>query len=162
MERRELIKQLGLGSISLLMPAAILKEKSPSELWVQKIKIYDNFLKGVMYYDLIPCLSQIQVGDRVLLQRQAQHRYDRFAIGVQWKDKFLGYLPAYENIVLANLLDAGAELEAMITYKGDLHHVGIGVWIHLALPPQSPDPQLSQQAADSVEDLYRRHRIFVK
>ncbi|MBN7812453.1 hypothetical protein J0A68_15980 [Algoriphagus sp. H41] len=77
------------------------------------------------------------------------------ALQWEWNRYFLGYLPAYENIVLANLLGAGTRLIAMVTAKHSLYEVGIGVWTDLILSGQGANTGLSYQAADEVEDRYR-------
>jgi hypothetical protein len=161
MERKDFLKNLGLGGVSLFIPGLSPGEEM-GKLTTQKVKIYDNYLKGGMYYDLLNCIKEIHLGDQVTLERKTAHRYDRFAIGLRWKGNFLGYIPAYENIVLANLMDVGVELEAMITYKASVHEVGIGVWAYLVVPYTPPATPLTEKPADRIEDLYRKHRIITK
>lgn len=76
-------------------------------------------------------------------------------MGVEWGESFLGYLPVYENIVLANLLDVGASLTAIITAKYSLFEVGTGIWADLIASGQEVHSGLSDQAADEVVDRYR-------
>ncbi|MFC4870525.1 HIRAN domain-containing protein [Negadavirga shengliensis] len=155
-DRKEFLKVIGLGGSSLVLPLAGPGPDLLTGLMAQSVKIYDNYLKGVEYYDLGKCLKQIHVGDDVVLTRFADHRHDRFAIGVTWEKFFLGYLPAYENIVLANLMDAGAVLKAMVTAKQSFHRVGIGVWTDLIVHHPNASKKLSDGAANDVDDWYRR------
>lgn len=153
--RKEFLKTMGLGTVSLFIPGISPKPGLLAQLIAQPVKIYDNYLRGVQYYGLGQCLGDIKVGDQVELKRFPDHRHDRFAVGVEWDRYFLGYLPAYENIVLANLLDAGARLTAMVTAKHSLYEVGIGIWADLIVSGVGANTGLSNRAADEVEDRYR-------
>ncbi len=153
--RKEFLKAAGLGGISLILPGLAPKQELVNPLLSQPIKIYDNYLRGIQYYDLGKCLDEIRVGDGVKLKREAGNVHDRFAVGVEWGRNFLGYLPAYENIVLANLLDSGVKLSAMVTAKHSFREVGIGVWADLIVTDPASQTGLSDRAADEVEDRYR-------
>ena len=154
--RKEFLKTMGLGGVSLILPGMVPKPDLVSGIISQPIKIYDNYLRGVQYYELGKYLDELNVGDGVSFTRFPEHEYDRFAVGVTWQGHFLGYLPAYENIVLANLLDAGVRLSGMVTAKHSLQEVGIGVWAELITSGPGNGAKLSDTAADEVEDWYRR------
>jgi len=110
LDRKEFLRVIGIGGSSLVVQGVLSASSLPTGLLAQPVKIYDNYLRGVQYYDLGKYFQEIKVGDDLLLERFADHQYDRFAVGVRWKSHFLGYLPAFENIVLANLIDAGTSL----------------------------------------------------
>ena len=154
--RKEFLKTMGIGGVSLILPGMVPKPDLVSGIISQPIKIYDNYLRGVQYYELGKYLDELNVGDGVSFTRFPEHEYDRFAVGVTWQGHFLGYLPAYENIVLANLLDAGVRLSGMVTAKHSLQEVGIGVWAELITLGSGNGAKLSDTAADEVEDWYRR------
>ena len=153
--RKEFLNTMGLGTVSLFTPGISPRPGLLTQLIAQPVKIYDNYLRGVQFYGLPECLGDIKVGDHVELKRFPDHKHDRFAVGVEWDRYFLGYLPAFENIVLANLLDAGARLTAMVTAKHSLYEVGIGVWTDLIVSGHGANTGLSDQAADEVDDRYR-------
>lgn len=157
MDRKEFLKFFGIGGVGLVLPNA--SQLPASGLLSRPVKIYDNYIKGVGYYDLGKCFREVKVGDMVVLQRFQDHQYDRFALGVRWKGFFLGYLPAFENIVLANLMDAGAELHAMVTAKHSFHELGVGVWAELILNKEESPNKLSDTQADNIGDIYRRGRF---
>ena len=57
----------------------------------------------------------IAVDTPVQLKRNLENPYDQFAIKVMCQEKQIGYIPAYENIVLANLLNQGVVLSASVS-----------------------------------------------
>ena len=158
MDRKDFLKFLGIGGTGLVLPNTPLP--TGSGLLLRPVKIYDNYLKGLQYYDLGKCFKATKVGDMLVLQRFPDHRYDRFAIGVQWNNFFLGYIPAFENIVLANLMDAGAELRAMVTAKNSFHEFGVGIWTDLVVSGDESTNKLSDTQADNVGDVYRKGSLY--
>ncbi|MDN3667744.1 HIRAN domain-containing protein [Echinicola jeungdonensis] len=156
LNRKEFLKSAGLGGISLILPGSSPKAELVTNLIAKPIQIYDNYLLGVQYYSLNKCFGKIRAGDLVILEQFSEHEHDRIAVGVKWENMFLGYLPAYENIVLANLMDAGARLNAMVNAKLSLHQFGIGIWTNLIVPEKEATEKLSNKAADDVDDGYRR------
>ncbi|UCS91858.1 HIRAN domain-containing protein [Echinicola marina] len=160
-DRKEFLKVIGLGSANLILPPLAAQPNYNPHLLSQSIKIYDNYIKGVQYYDLGKCMKLIKPGDKVGLKRFADHKYDRFAIGVEWEKYFLGYLPAYENIVLANLMDAGGKLEGMITSKGSIYEVSIGIWTEIIINSNAATSEkLNELPADKVDDIYRSNNFY--
>src|SRR5690606_8548561 len=108
--RTDFLKSIGLGAGGLILPAkGLISTKS--------VKIYDNHIRGLMHYDFNEIEDNIQAGDEVHLVRESTNIYDSFAIQVNRGDKRLGYIAAYENIVLANMMDAGVGLSAYISHK---------------------------------------------
>lgn len=47
--RKEFLKTMGLGSISLIIPGVSLRPDLITQLVAKPIKIYDNFLRGGQY-----------------------------------------------------------------------------------------------------------------
>lgn len=153
MNRIDFLKSLGLGAGGLILPAnGLISTKS--------VKIYDNYIRGLMHYDFNEIEDNIQAGDEVHLVRESTNIYDSFAIQVNRGDKRLGYIAAYENIVLANMMDAGVDLSAYISQK-DLKRpaqewLAIEVFAELVIPTQQlVDSVLAQHRADDAPDVYR-------
>lgn len=108
MDRTRLLKFLGLGTSGLILPInGLINTKSG--------KIYDNYIRGLMHYDFQKIKDGIQNGDEVQLVREPTNIYYSFAIQVNSDKERLGYLAAYENIVLANMMDSGVGLRAYIS-----------------------------------------------
>lgn len=72
-------------------------------------------LAGSQYYAVAEIWHEIRVGDRLTLTREAENRYDRNAIRVDWNGRKLGYVPRAENRAVAAALDSGEKLEARIS-----------------------------------------------
>ena len=63
--------------------------------------------------------TQIRVGDRLTLVREADNRHDRRAVRVEWQGQPLGYLPRAENRAVSRALDAGERLEGRVLQLRD-------------------------------------------
>ena len=80
-----------------------------------KILVQSSPLAGSQYYGAKRLRSEIRVGDRLTLTREADNRHDRNAVRVDWNGQPLGYLPRRENRAVAQALDAGEALEARVS-----------------------------------------------
>lgn len=154
MERSEFIKVLGLGAAGLLLPdTAMLSSK--------KVKIYENYIKGIAHYRFKKVGTKLKEGDSVYLKREPGNLYDSFAIEVYHGDNKLGYIAAYENIALSNLLDQGVEMPAVISKinrTGTLYNeVAIEVFAQVIIhnPGIIPSANLAKPA-DEADDIYRK------
>lgn len=113
-----------------------------------------------MYYDFKKIKDDIKEGDEVQLMCEPTNMYDSFAIQVNRDKERLGYLAAYENIVLANMLDTGVGLRAYVSQK-DLTRsaqewLAIEVFAELVIPTQKLlDSVLAANRADDAPDIYR-------
>lgn len=152
MKRNIFIKSLGLAGLGLVLPTGI--QGAGSGVLIRPVKIYDNHIKGTHYYAYRSCFMDIQVGDVILLKRVTKHQHDSFAIEVYWQKKKLGYVPAFENVVLANLMDAGVKLESRVTGVPNSYSLAIGIWADLILNGNAEAP-LTRAPADEAEDIYR-------
>ncbi len=112
------------------------------------------------YYHHKGLKDELKEGDELVLERDLDNVYDAFAIKVLYKDKQLGYLKAYENIVLANLIDQGAELKGFIS-KIEVNRnlsetLAIEIFAELILPQSSIiKTTLTEKRANDANDLYR-------
>jgi hypothetical protein len=110
MNRLTFLKGLGLTAVAA--PSLVLSEITHSNK--SELIIYESFLRGTYYYDMLHVFDKISINDMLILKREPTNKYDYFAIEVYFGSTKLGYLPAYENVVIANLLDAGKELKAYV------------------------------------------------
>lgn len=154
MQRKDFLKNMGFASMGLMIP------KFPEAIERKPIKIYDNYIRGITHYRFNSLKRIIKAGDELILEREVQNAYDRFAIAVFFQSHKLGYLPAYENIVLANMMDAGANLSAFVSNidKGRTHYesLAVEVYAHLVIPYESViQTDLSDKRADDAIDQYR-------
>ncbi len=154
MNRSDFLKTLGLGAGGLILPAN-------SFINTKTIKIYDNYVKGLSHYHFHKLKSEVKVGDEVQLKRDAENIYDSFAIQVNFAESRLGYISAFENIVLANMMDYGVNLKAYISQK-DLSRkyyewLAVEIYAELVIPSQKliDNVLLEQRASDAI-DIYRK------
>ncbi len=153
MKRSEFLKSFGLASAGLILP------NTNNVLSHKPIKIYDNYVKGVHHYPLHSILPKIKVGEPLLLYRDLENKYDRFAIRVLYNSHKIGYIAAYENIVLANLMDYGADLFAFVSKRK--HHtkyqaISVEIYTTIVLNNSKVIPtDLLEKRADDAEDIYR-------
>lgn len=102
-------ENLGLALIFwLFLPAAARAESI-------KILVQSSPLAGSQYYGAKHLRSDIRIGDRLTLTREANNRHDRNAVRVDWKGQKLGYVPRAENRAVAQALDSGEVLEARVS-----------------------------------------------
>lgn len=153
MKRSEFLKSLGLGAGGLILP-------STSFLNTQKVKIYDNYVRGLIHYDFKKIRKELKEGDELQLIRESTNRYDGFAIRVNFGEKRLGYIAAFENVVLANMMDTGVNLKANISeisHNGNIYSaLAVEVYAELIVPnPKFIDEINKPERADDSPDEYR-------
>lgn len=153
MKRKDFLINLGLGAVgltSLSFGEAINRKQ---------VKIYDNYLRGVFACDYSKVKFVLKKGDTVRLVREPNNNYDRFAIAVYYNKTMLGYIAAYENIVLANMLDSNVNLNAVINYlhlqEESNKSVAVQVFCDLVSPTPLLIKELEKRADDEV-DIYRK------
>lgn len=154
MNRSDFLKSLGLGVAGIVLP-------QNSFISVKTIKIYDNYIKGLSHYHFHNLKYELNKGNEVQLKREPENIYDSFAIQVNYSEYRLGYISAFENIVLANMMDYGVHLKAYISQK-DLSRkhsewLAVEVYTELVIPSQKLiDTVLLKQRASDVHDIYRK------
>ena len=113
MQRKEFIRA-GILTGAGLSIAKIVSASERNNLNMNPICIYDNYLKGTIYYQ--EALQKIDFTEPLSpkLEREPNNKYDHFAIAVYVQGRKIGYLPAYENVVTAKMLDAGVETQVFI------------------------------------------------
>lgn len=154
MNRSEFIKSLGLGASGLILPKNLLARSN--------IKIYDNYVRGLQHYNYQKIKQKIKEGEDLRLIREQENLHDAFAVQVFYKELKLGYLPAYENIVIANMLDANANLSAKVSYHKEegnpykMETLGIEIYAEIITPTPQLITELQNKRADEVVDIYRK------
>lgn len=168
MDRATFLKIMGAGAGSFLL-AGLDTQMESLRYDLKKVKIYDNYVRGVNFRKDDFLSVNLKVNDPLVLSREADNKYDRFAIKVLKNDRFLGYIAAYENITLALLMDQGVHLDASVSnviepinYKKYLNKVfSVQVFAKLLVPfDYLGTTNLEQKRADDVKDIYRRGKII--
>lgn len=162
MNRPDFLKLIG-GTASSFFLGHLAFGKEQIAMERKTIVIYDNFVRGTNFYRKNYFTSQPKQNEKVTLKRDAENIYDSFAIGVFLNDLQLGYLAAYENIVLANLLDSGVKLEAYVSEvkllsdkKDILQNVfSVCVCAELMVPISLNENKIDKRA-DEATDVYRK------
>lgn len=163
MDRATFLQIIGIGSGSFLFSGLDARMES-LRYDLKKIKIYDNYVRGVNFRKNDFLVADLQVNDSLQLVREADNQYDRFAIKVLKNNRFLGYIAAYENITLAMLMDQGVRLEASVSkvrkqldMKTYLDKVfSVQIFTKLLVPfDHLQVNDLGKERADDVIDGYR-------
>ena len=154
MNRSEFLKVFGLGTTGLIVPNTI---------WSQKpIKIYDNYIKGLTHYQFETIRKQLAVGKELILKREHANKYDSFAVEVYCNEHKLGYLAAYENIAIANMLEQGVKFSVFVsklTSNPDKVFDGLAIEIYTNIVIETPkiiETDLLEKRADDAHDQYRK------
>lgn len=156
MKRKDFLTTLGLTSASVLLP-------SNGFINEELINIYDNYIAGVQFYDFKIVETEIAEGDELLLVREQENKYDSFAVAVKYNNFKIGYLPAYENIVVANMLDKEVRLKAFVSQLNtQAYNSYRSVAVQIFAPLVTPTKKLVElievsQRADDYKDKYRNY-----
>lgn len=88
-----------------------------------EIFLMDCHIAGTSHVDDMDALFPgLQIGQKLLLRREASNEHDGLAILVLTEsNQKLGYIPRAQNEVISRLLDAGKMLFGRITFKEDEH-----------------------------------------
>ena len=153
MKRTDFLKLVATSSGSFLLSGASLAGQN-LQFQLQKVVIYDNYISGMQHYKNHFDKLNLKLGQTVALKREPDNIYDAFAIKILVQDIQIGYISAYENVVLANLMDKGVVLNANISklntksvnkYMQDVMSVKIETQLMIPIQP-----------ADDIIDAYRQ------
>lgn len=168
MDRATFLKVMTAGAGSFLFSG--LEAKAENVRYdLKRIKIYDNYVRGVHFRKNDFLADLPKVNDVLQLEREADNIYDRFAIKVLKDGRFLGYIAAYENITLALLMDQGVQLEASVSKVADdiadskyLDKVfSVQVFAKLLVPfDHLKVSDLEKERADDAVDVYRKGKMM--
>ncbi len=99
----------------------------------REILLFDSYVAGTSHIKDESVFDDIKVGDRLILQREPDNRFDENAILVLDKEKRkMGYIPEKDNIVFTRLMDAGKYLIAKIDRigpKGSFRQISISIYL---------------------------------
>jgi hypothetical protein len=98
----------------LLLPSALLCLALPAHGESIKVLVQSSPLAGSQYHAVAKVWSELRVGQRLELVREAGNAHDRNAVRVDWQGQALGYVPRAENRAVAAALDGGQRLEARV------------------------------------------------
>ena len=98
-----------------------------------EILLFDSYVAGTTHIKDETVFDEIKIGDKLILQREPENRFDENAILVlDDKNRKLGYIPEKDNIVFARLMDAGKYLIAKIDRiepKGSFRQINISIYL---------------------------------
>jgi len=99
----------------------------------KEILLFDSYIAGTTHIKDESVFDEIKVGDKLILQREPDNRFDENAILIlDGKSRKLGYIPEKDNIVFARLMDAGKYLTAKIediSFKGSFRQIDINIYL---------------------------------
>lgn len=162
MKRKDFLRITTSGS-AFLLGGALLPDLSYD---LKRVTVYDNYIKGVRHYLKRDDAIAFKQEHQVHLEREASNENDRFAVRIVYKGRKIGYVAAFENVVIANMMDHGVELEAEISEVNPAPNqylsnaIGIRVSAQLMVPIHKlEENDLTAERADDVVDEYRRYKI---
>ncbi len=98
-----------------------------------EILLFDSYVAGTTHIKDESVFDDIKGGDKLILQREPENRFDDNAILVlDSKRRKLGYIPEKDNVVFARLMDAGkyliAKVDRMET-KRSFRQINISIYL---------------------------------
>ncbi len=112
MERRDILKSLGISVLGLLSGQSLATAERP------RVFLIEVAVAGLFYYDgnRDEILQSLLIGDSLVLRREANNIHDSNAIEIYSKNLLkLGYIPRQHNTILAALLDQNITLSAEVS-----------------------------------------------
>ena len=98
-----------------------------------EILLFDSYVAGTSHIKDESVFDDIREGDKLILQREPENRFDENAILVlDGKKRKLGYVPEKDNIVFTRLMDAGKYLIAKVKShepKGAFRRINISIYL---------------------------------
>ncbi len=98
-----------------------------------EIMLFKTYIAGITHLDDDEPVDKLETGDKLILKRQPENRFDENAILVlDQKERKLGYVPEKDNIVFTRLMDAGKYLTAkVVDINDDNYFRKVGIEIYL-------------------------------
>ncbi|MGN1422101.1 MAG: HIRAN domain-containing protein [Oscillospiraceae bacterium] len=100
---------------------------------MKEVFLLSTFVAGTTHVKNRSVFEEIKEGDKLILKREPDNRFDELAILVLAQSgKKLGYVPEKDNPVLARLMDAGKKLTAAIetiSVKGKYYSISIDIML---------------------------------
>ena len=114
MNRRKFIRLM--AAMPLLAVNIKAQAKDQSTLLLQ------TNVAGFRYYEGQRIWSGLDTNRPLILSREPHNPYDDKAIAIYWKSEKLGYIPRENNTVIANIIDQGLKVRALIHEKRKTAH----------------------------------------
>lgn len=120
MRRIEFLKHLLLGVAGLSLPglsvAAAQKPKNhrPAPAPVKYVRLINFYIAGYQYHQGRKVEHLLKPSGMVVMRREPENHYDQNAIALYFQNTKIGYVPAVDNEILAQMLDNNILLEARI------------------------------------------------
>lgn len=111
MKRKDFLKTILLGATGALVTAPLVVKSDPAK---QKIRLLVTFITGFQHYDGSEAEPLLETGMPLQLNREPHNRYDQNAVEVWSGDAKLGYVPRSDSKTIANLMDEGIEVQAVV------------------------------------------------
>lgn len=100
-----------------------------------QVLVQSSPLAGYQYGAGKEVWSELKVGDRLTLVREADNPYDANAVRIEWQGNKLGYLPRRENRSVAAEMDRGttveARIERLVAHRNPWRRIRVEVWVRL-------------------------------
>ena len=111
MNRRTFFKALLAFFAGAQLPAiaGAKPEPEPKRIFIQRSPI-----AGAQYYDAPVIDSLAKHSDTLTLKREPHNPYDKRAVAIYWRNHKIGYIPRRENRIIAQMMDAGEDLQARL------------------------------------------------
>ncbi len=162
MKRNDFLKLVGLGGGSFMINGIGLNNNDLL-YQLQEITVYDNYIRGSTFYKDEIEILKMNINSLIELKREPDNIHDSFAIAVLCKNNKIGYIPAFENIVLANMIDKGVQLNAQISsinpegLRYGMDYMAVKITTKLLVKQDHLlSKDLTQNRADEAIDLYRK------
>ncbi|MGX1025246.1 HIRAN domain-containing protein [Psychroflexus sp. MBR-150] len=160
MKRKEFLKLASVASGSFMINGL---ENKDLLYKLNEIIIYDNYIRGSKHYIEAIRKSNLNKNSEINLRRESDNIHDRFAIAICCNEHKIGYIPAFENIVIANMIDNGVQLKAHISKLNmeeleRYNEAFLAVKITTKLLVKQDHifkTDLTQRSADEAMDIYR-------
>lgn len=122
--------------------------------------LYVNYLRGLDYYDYNKAIDHLTNKSELQLKLETDNKYDGFAISVWFENYQLGYVAAYENVILSNLMQQGLKPKTRVLnlypYNAIQQRMAIAVYADFSVfAPQADNLKELSSPADDMYDLYR-------
>lgn len=162
MKRTDFLKIIGAGSGGFLI-GGLGTNLTELSYELKETIIYDNYINGLKFREADFLKANPDEGEPVVMQREVSNPYDYFAIKVIVRDIFIGYLPAHENIAIANMMDAGIQMTAIISKlhidKSDHYYqkaLAVQITTKLLAPIYNIEKTKNWKQSDDAIDVYRQ------
>jgi hypothetical protein len=98
------------------------------DVFSKNILVLETIVAGTSFRDLSKVDEHLENQVKIEVKREADNKYDPFAVSLYFDGTKIGYLPKTKNETIARLLDAGKSFFAQLTAKE-----WEGTWLRLEI-----------------------------